>query len=430
MLLMLWPDDPNALARRFPWVAALVLSAVLCLTAGTVNRERLHDPTTNRYYTHVFKYWNSLGIRSFGLWLNDEAPSFYQQGDTLSRLHFYGHSSTGFIVPAYIVDRVITSVRGRSSGFVVQLYSQVIVLASSLLISLIGFRIGVRRGLPPLVAGTFGLCAGLVFQNFKHNLAQASEIMPTSVSVLLMLVVIYSRDVAWDGPAILARRLDWVIGTAMFWMTLSDLVIVPAFFGIAVGLVALYGISTRLTLRRWALVYVTPVILAFGLFRLQLALGRAYLGGVTAIGTPDLVRMGLNGRDTLGLGGHRMILTFLRDQWAWWGFAGLALAALVLVLFHCRRAKDDVASRELTGLLPMMITYILLASAFSELVLIHPYIYDLLLIVPSALLVCVHAPVAVSLWYPRQGLVALVVLMFSLMYVWVNIVDYAMMVKH
>jgi hypothetical protein len=58
-------------------------------------------------------------------------------------------------------------------------------------------------------------------------------------------------------------------------------------------------------------------------------------------------------------------------------------------------------------------------------VAIHPYIFDLFLIIPSVLLVFVHGPILLARRYNHTGLIAVTVLFSALWYVWISLTAYA-----
>jgi hypothetical protein len=57
-------------------------------------------------------------------------------------------------------------------------------------------------------------------------------------------------------------------------------------------------------------------------------------------------------------------------------------------------------------------------------VAIHPYIFDLFLIIPSVLLVFVHGPTLLARRY-NHTLIAVTVLFSALWYVWISLTAYA-----
>jgi len=407
------PPSPGHLRlARLSILAALCLS--LTFTALTVNRERLQDVQTNRFW-RVCQIWNERGFfRTFGLWLEFRDPGYYSTTGPKA-LYAYRGSSTGFLVPLYVVERLIQAVRGRPSVVVFQLYSQVVVLAGAYILALIGLRVALRRGATLAFAWTCALGAALVFQNFIHNLDRAREIHHSTVSIVLMLAVLLLGDRSPDRP----RWAPALTAALVFAMALSDHITNTAFFVLALGLLSFYGVGPVIPRQEWTLAYVAPALLGALVFQAQLWLGRAVLG-VSSIGSPLLFRMGLTNSQ---YDSHRLIFTFLRPPWSWGGFAALAAVGLVVVLAAHRDPKAD--SRDLPPVLAPLLVHLLLFTFFPNLVVIHPYVFDVFLIVPSVLVVLVYVPVIAMQRYRRPGVVALAVLMFSLLYVSISLVDYS-----
>jgi hypothetical protein len=268
-------------------------------------------------------------------------------------------------------------------------------------------------------AGTLGLAAGLVFQNATYNLHRAREIHHSTVFLTLMIVVLYLRERWFERLKKSDLTAAIVIATLMLWMAVSDHIVNSAFFALAIGLLAFYRVSPPLSLRRWSSLYVLPVLAGEALFQLQLWLGRKYLG-IPSLGSPLLLRLGLGDSQF----SHAQILTFLRPPWSWWGLAVLATVCLVAVLIVRSLPDDDQNQRDLDPVLSPILVWIFLAAVLSELVSIHPYLYDLFLIIPSILLVFVHGPVLLTRYYAHPGLIALSVLIGATWYVWLSLSAY------
>jgi hypothetical protein len=411
---------------RFGVVALLCLS--LAFSALTVNFQALTSPKSNRYW-RVIELWTEQGISStFGLWIQGGSRKLFQINDDSTPVQIlYSHSSTGFLLPIYLVERLVTLARGRPSGVLLQLYSQIVVLLGAIALSFLAIRIARRRQAEPIFAGTVGLAAGLIWQNFFHNLAFASEIYPSTVSSALIIFVLLLRDKLDGAPTTARRRIHGLIAVTMFWMALSDMV--PAgFLPLSVGLLSFYGVGPVLTRRTWLLVYVFPVVVGFLVLSGQVWLAQRY-SAIPLMGTPLVTRMGLQGLGRWGLGGHWQILSNLRETWRWPGFAALALVGLIVTLIEYRDRGSAANALDLSHVASPLLIYIFVAAVFSQAVLIHPYIYDLFVIIPSVLLVVVYLPLHARRWYPNTGAIALGTLMFAMVYVWVSLVDYAIFVN-
>ncbi len=416
--------------RTWPihWLIFLVLFGSLTFSAMTVNKERLRRVDENRYW-ELIRIWNERGfVTTFGTWLHVVRPTFYQNKDDTPGLYAYSHSGTGFLIPIYLVEKMVILIRGRPSAFLFQIYSQIVVLVGAFFMAMLSARISLRHCGDHLFAYTLAVSAGLVFQNFIHNLNSAKEIYPSTVGSVLLIVIVYLRERYESGSSIERTWIGALIGFAIFWMAFSNVVVIAGFYVGAVGLLSMYGIGPKVSLREWLRAYMLPVVVAYGLVQGQLLLAQIFLN-VPAIGTSVLMRMGLKGLDSFKLGGHWMILTHGRDKWAWFGFAGLALVGLFGMLITLRDPKNENDSKDMAHVLSLVLTYLFFALAFSELVVVHPYIFDVFLIIPSILVVIVYGPLILRRYYHHPRLIALGVLVFSVGYVWVSLVDYAIMVS-
>jgi hypothetical protein len=129
------------------------------------------------------------------------------------------------------------------------------------------------------------------------------------------------------------------------------------------------------------------------------------------------------------VGGHWQIFSFLRETWRWPGFAALALVGLIVTFIEYRDHSNAANALDLSHVASPLLTYVFMLAMFSQAVAIHPYIYDLFVILPSVLLVVVYLPLHARRWYPHTGTIALGTLMFAMVYVSVSLVDYAIFVN-
>jgi hypothetical protein len=413
-------DQQHPFTPRFVQAGILiVLCAVLLLSSLTVNRSSLLTIGTNRFW-RVTQIWDEQGfLRSCGLWLERIDPAFYRQTGAPG-LYAYANSDTGFLIPIYLVEKVLTVVRGRPSELLFQLYSQLVILVGAFFLAMIGMRAAIRRGQGALVAGTLGLAAGVVYQNTIHNLHRAREIHHSTVFLTLMILALFVRQRWFESNNQPRSRVSALIAVLMFGMAVSDHVVNPLFLALALGALSLYRVSSPMGLKHWALVYLLPVVSGWLLFQLQLGLARLYFG-VSSMGSPLLLRLGLGNTGFA----HLEILTTLRPPWSWWGLGLVAAVSLVAVLLVRGTPGDEQNQRDLEPILVPILVWVGLASVFSEMVAIHPYIFDLFLIIPSVLLVFVHGPLLIAQRYPHSGIVALGVLVGAFWYVWASLAAYS-----
>jgi hypothetical protein len=411
-------SGPAVPPRAVAGVILVILCAVLTFTALTVNKKQILNVGTNRFWG-VCQIWEQNGfLNSYGLWLERINPAFYRQQGPPG-LYAYANSDTGFLLPIYTVERALVIIRGRPSRALFQLYSQLVVLAGAFFLALLGMRIAMRRGHDLLFAGTAGLAAGVVFQNVMHNLDRAREIHHSTVFLTLLIVLLYVRERWWERLRDGSTGLSVLVAGLIFAMAISDHITNAGFLVLVIGVLAVYGQVPRMSLRRWSATYLAPVAVGFVIFQLQLWLARTHLG-IDSIGSPVILRFGFGNTGFA----HPQILSHLRPPWSWWGLASLAAVCLVAVLAR-RSESAEEDRRDLEPVFIPILVWTCLAAVFSEMVAVHPYLFDLFLIIPSVLLVFVHGPVLLARFYKNTGLIALAVLFGAFFYVWMSLTAYA-----
>jgi hypothetical protein len=211
-------------------------------------------------------------------------------------------------------------------------------------------------------------------------------------------------------------------GVAVFLMAMMESIF-------ALGVVASLG-ATLVVLRRdgswkrFLLVAVLPCAAALLVYQVQLKAASARFPNIATYGSKTLWRTGLDG-EALYYGDH-LDIAKRRDvargnwaanreylfRWKWVFILGLASTLGVLIAFLRGRAPR-IALEALAGLTGGWLCY---AAVFSQAVVIHPYLYDVLLYTPLAIALFALAPSLLESLTRRTGAILLVVVFTAVWY--------------
>ena len=387
----------------------LASGALLVLfTSLTVHRRTDHELRTNAAAVRtqsILQYWLTHGYFDSAGLLIVPTPT----GPVV-----YRNSTGGEFISAFIVQKLT----GTFSPRLQALHNQLLVMASSILLALLGFRLSQRFAIPIVCSVALALALQSVYFTFPDNLLTYWE-MSARVPWLLfasLFLLLEERE----RPAVLQAL-------AAFCMVYMEFVAGVLF---ALAYVAVKLLLDRPAWRRLALTIAAPVLLALGLFAAQLLWIRAQHPELPRTGSSFSYRTGLDGASTehyvdqldIAFGRHVVREGFLRAgfpqvqqlfRWAWL-FAAGALALLGVLIAAARGKVPHVVTLCLLSLLG---AYILYAAVFSQVVAIHPYFFDLMLLTPLILALFAVAPSAIESVARQQGIVTTVVVLLA---VWVS----------
>jgi hypothetical protein len=383
---------------RRGWLVALFLATGLALLAFSWNTVHRHSGATwsatggpNQSHD-VIRYWLEHGYFStYGLHVTD--------GKTI-----YRWSSGAFMVTGFLTQKLAVAFTGKPDWRLLALHNQCVALLVATLLALLAYRLARHFGLSAFHAALLGVCTQAVHFTFPGNLALYWEMTAQSfllIPALSFLLLLEKRPVWRAAAAFFVVYVEFITGT-MFLLAYAATVLVPR--------------EERPPLKRLAKMLLVPWLAALALHGLQLA--GAKLDGRATVGSSFLYRTGLDG-DAMFYGDHRDI-AYKRDviraqrpgnkqylfRWPGLFFAGCAAVLALLAAVILNRAPHLT----LVILGTLLGAYVLLAAVFSQAVMLHPYLNDVLLVTPLILAPFAMLPALVESHTKHTGIVALITL--------------------
>ena len=290
------------------------------------------------------------------------------------------------------------------------LHNLLISLVGSALLALLAYRLALRVDVEPLHAIALALGVQMVQFTFPENLAvywgMTSETMWLVPALLFLLV----EERAADGRT---RRMNIAQAVLVFAMVRFQWVYASMFLAAYVLAVFLLR-DERPPIRRVLLAIAAPALAGIALFGGQLTLAK-YDPDVKLVGSRFLYRTGLDGDAELY--GDPLDIAFGRDfiraqrpgnreylfRWPVLFVAGvLAVAASFLAYLRARIPRIAIVV-----LIALLGAYVMHAAVFSQLVALHPYFLDRVLVPPLILALFALVP-ALAETRTRTGVVTVV----------------------
>jgi hypothetical protein len=390
-------------------------SLLLTFTYSTVYHggasELAKAPGTIRMSFSIRHWCESGYFRSGGLLVRPQAgaPGY----------HHYVSSTGGHMVSAFILQKLYHAATGRYSLRLIALHNTVVALLAASMLGLLAFRLVRRSGMAVLHALVLASCILAVLFTFPDNLALYWEIGGRVWFSLFAALFLLLEERAIDHRTPVTTILQ---GLAAFLLTYME-------FGAGVAFITSYvvasvalGSPNRIYLKRLAVVAVGPVLVALTLFGAQ----RSYLAArhpdAPIAGSTFLFRTGFDGSSQYYV--DHLDIAYRRDtaranfrynrehlfRWPWLFFAGTA--AFVSVL--CFAMRGVVPEISIVSLLSLLGSYLLYGAVFSQAFVIHPYLFDVLLVTPLVLALFAVAPALFeSMSRPAHRGVVVVVIFFA-----------------
>ena len=291
------------------------------------------------------------------------------------------------------------------------LHNLLISLVAAALLALLAYRVAVRAGVEPFHAIVLAVGVEMVQFTFPENLAIFWGMTAQLLWLIAALVFLLVEERAVD---LRTRRMNLVQAAMVFAMMRMQYVYALMF--LAAYVAAVYVLrDERPPLRRLALIVVVPTIAALAIFAGQLTLAR-YDPEVKLYGSRFLYRTGLDGDGELY--GDHLDIAFRRDfiraqrtgnkqylyRWPVLFFAGVlsVIAALIAYL------RGRIPRIGIVALVSLLGAYVVHAAVFSQLVALHPYFFDQMLVPPLTLALFGLAPAVAEARTGRTGLITLV----------------------
>jgi hypothetical protein len=351
------------------------------------------SPAAARAETQI-RYWLEHGYWSTGGLLVFPSPA---------QTVFYRSGSSGVFISAFLTEKFTAHYSRR----LLTIHHQVVLMLTSALVALLGFRLARRLGAHPLHALVLAVCVQAVHSTFPDNLMTYWELSPKIPWLLFTCVFLLLEE---NGTHPIGQ------GVAAFLLTYMDFIAGVAF-------IAAYAIVMLLLLGQWKRIVLTgvaPMLLAFGVFGGQLAIARWQHPEIPRKGSGFLFRSGMDGasreyygdqldialrRDTIRAGfvaaGFPPTAAPALFHWKFLFFAGTAALLSVLWLTLRGQAPPVVAIM----LLSLLGAWLICAAVLSQEVMIHPYFYDVMLLTPLLLALFAGAPAIVESMTAHRGIV-------------------------
>ncbi len=290
-------------------------------------------------------------------------------------------------------------------------HNLLISLVASALLALLAYRLALRMGVEPLHALALGVGVEMAHFTFPENLAIYWGMTAQTLWLVTAALFLLIEERAVDGRT---RRMN--VAQAVLVFAMMRLQYVYAMMFLAAYVLAVFLLrGERPPLRRMLLMIVAPAMAALAIFAGQLLLARVD-PEVKLFGSRFLYRTGLDGDAELY--GDHLDIAFGRDfiraqrpgnresffRWPVLFVSGV-LATLAAFIAYLRGRVPQTA---IVALVSLLGAYVVHAAIFSQLVALHPYFFDPVLVPPLILALFGIAPALAEVQTGRTGLITLV----------------------
>jgi len=335
----------------------------------------------------------------------------------------YRRSTGAHLVSGLVVEKIWRAVTGRHGWRLLALHNQFITLLAATMLAMLAYRLARRCGADPLHAFVLGVAAQMVQFTFPANLALSWELSAQLYSLIPALAFLLVEERALDGRT---RAHTLLQATAIFALTMLEGLCATMFIAAYLAAVLLVR-GDRPPWRRLVVTLVLPWLAAYAIYGIQLTCAKreAARTGATLVGSSFPYRSGLDG-DATFYRGH-LDIAFGRDvvragrpkslfRWPLLFIAG-TMALLTILAAYLRGRAPRIA---VVALLALAGEYVLYAAVVSQAVMLHPYLFDALLVAPLTLALFAVAPALAEAATKRTGLIAFLTLFGAL---WLSMVQ-------
>jgi hypothetical protein len=392
----------------------LVAAATLIVTMLTVHKrqpqELVSRPGSSRSHT-VLSHWLDEGYFHYVGMLNRTPGS----------TRIYLTSTGGYMVSGFVVEKLYSLAFGRYSYRLLALHNQIVSMILSALAGLLSYRLARRFDLEPRLAFAAGAAVvGVVF-TFPDNLELYWEMTPQAYALIFALLYLIIEERSTD-LASRPRSLLLAQATSVFLMMFMEAVVALGFAAsVAATLVLL---RRERSWKRFFLVVALPCVVMLVLYKAQLRTVVHRFPDAPTSGSQMLWRTGLDGESKYY--GDHLDIAYRRDwarlnwtlnreylfRWTWMFTLGVVSTLGVLIAFVRDRAPR-IALESMTALIGIWLLY---AAIFSQAVVIHPYLYDVLLFTPLCIALFAMAPSLLESLTRRTGAILLVMVFSAVWY--------------
>jgi hypothetical protein len=328
----------------------------------------------------------------------------------------YRNGTGALMLSAFVAERIWIGLTGRYGWRLMAIHNALVAVLVSALLALLAYRLARRFGAVPLAAFILAASAQMVWLTFPDNLALFWQTSAQIYCLAAALFFLLLEEAVLDGRR--TRRITVLQGVAVFFIVYFEFVMAVMFLAAWLATVFLVR-GERPPLRRLVVMLLLPFAIAMSIYGLQLIGARSERSnGVTIVGSGFLYRTGLDGDamfygDPLDIAFGRDVVRAQRSgnkeflfRWETLFFAGIA-AVLVALAAYVRGRAPRIA---VITLMTLLGGYLLHAAVFSQLVALHPYLFDVVLMTPLVLALFVMLPALVEVRTGGTGLIILIVL--------------------
>jgi hypothetical protein len=317
----------------------------------------------------------------------------------------YRWSSGVYKVSGFLAEKLWIGITGRYSWPLLAMHNEAIALLISALLALLAFRLAMRIGVEPMQAMALAVATQMVQFTFPESLSLYWEMISQAFWLLPAIAFLLLEETPFRKPRLQALMV--------FAMTYVDFMLTLAFLAAYIATVLLLREERRRL--RWLLVAWAA---AMALYATQVLFAK-YDPAVQLVGSRFLYRTGLDG-DAMFYGTH-LDIALGRDvvragrlgnpkylfHWPTLFFSGV-IAVLIALLAYVRGRAPRITLVSLSSLLG---AYVLFAAVFSQLVVLHPYLFDIVLAAPLILALFAILPALAETYTRNSGAIVLVTLL-------------------
>lgn len=403
-------DRSGPLLAIFLFVGLMVFVAAF-LTVHARPPELLREGGLRTHF--VLSHWLNEGyFHYFGLSVRS------RPGEPIV---IYRSSTGGSMVSAFVLQKLYTILFGHYGWRLVAIHNQIVSLVLSALLGLLAYRITRRTGLDSRRALATGGSVVIVVFTFPDNLALYWEMSTQAYALLFAIIFLLIEERCVDGGR--TRTHSIFQAAAAFFMAYMEQTFALAFISTIAAMLSVLE-QRRGSWRRFVLLALTPCLAALALYGLQLYGAATRFPNVEITGSTFMFRSGLDGeslyyRDHLDIAWRR---DWARNNWPvnrealfrWtWVFILGSLSTLAVYVAYVATRTPRIAIEVLTSLSG---AWLLCAAVFSQSVVIHPYIYDVVLFAPLVVALFAVAPALGESLTRRTGAILLVVVLCAFWY--------------
>jgi len=384
----------------------VIAFAFVALTVGRrPEQELMHSDGPTHQHAAIMRWVNHGLVASYGL-------LFFFDDDTIAYRSWGG----ALLLSGYAVEETAIAITGRYQWRLLALHNLFIAMITSALLGLLACRIAQRFQTAPRHAFAIGVATQMVAFTFPGSIALYWSMTQTGAALPAAIVFLLLEERAIDSRT---RTISILQALSIFALATIEYVYATMFIAAYVATVLL---TRPRSWKQLATTLLVPWLVAIAIFGVQLAAARSD-PHVNFAGSKFVYRTGLDGDGTLY--GNHLDIAFGRDViraaypaphdrlFRWPGlFAAGVLALIAIVAAYVRGNAPPIA---FVAVVVPIAAYVLYAAVFSQLVAVHPYVFDILLATPLIFALFGVAPALVESLTEsltnRSGVVALITLL-------------------